>query len=48
VWPAVERRRVGVLYRILGEVDVTEDPDEDGDGAAGLLTEQPDGRLAGV
>jgi hypothetical protein len=46
--PAVERRRVGVLDGVFGEVDVAEDPDEDGDGAPGLLAEQPGGRLAGV
>jgi hypothetical protein len=48
VRPAVERRRVGVLDGVFGEVDVAEDPDEDGDGAPGLLAEQPGGRLAGV
>ena len=46
--PAVERRHVGVLDSVLGEVDVAEDADEDGDGAPGLLAEQPGGRLAGV
>jgi hypothetical protein len=48
VRPAVERRRVGVLDGVFGEVDVAEDPDEDGDGAPGLLAEQPGGLLAGV
>jgi hypothetical protein len=46
--PAVQRRRVGVLDGVFCEVDVAEDPDEDGDGAPGLLAEQPGGRLAGV
>jgi hypothetical protein len=46
--PAVERRRVGILDGILGDVDLAEDADEDGDGAPGLLAEQPGGRLSGV
>ena len=44
----VERRRIGVLDHVLGEVDVAEDTDEDCDGAPGLLAEQPSGRLASV
>src|SRR5262249_38099378 len=39
--PAVRRHGERVLDRVLGDVDVTEDADQDGHGATVLLTEDP-------
>jgi hypothetical protein len=39
--PALDRRREGVLYGVLGELEVAEDADEDGDRMSPLLTEDP-------
>jgi hypothetical protein len=38
-WPLVEGRGEGVLNGLLGDVDVAEGADQDGDGAAVLLAE---------
>jgi hypothetical protein len=38
--PALERGRERVLYRILGELEVAEDADQDRDCAAPLLAEE--------
>jgi hypothetical protein len=38
--PACKRGRERVLYRVLGEVEVTEDADQDRNRAAPLLTEE--------
>jgi hypothetical protein len=37
--PALDSRCEGVLYRILGELEVAEDADEDGDRTSPLLAE---------
>src|SRR5205823_11110645 len=37
--PAFDRRQERVLHRLLGDVDVAEEPDEHRDGAAVLLSE---------
>jgi len=48
--PRPLRRRCDerLLDRVLGQVDVAEDADEDRDGAPGLLAEYPGGRFADV
>jgi hypothetical protein len=38
--PAFERRRERVLNRVLGELEVTEDADEDRDGMSPFLAEE--------
>jgi hypothetical protein len=39
-WPDLERDEEGVLYRLLGEVEVAEDADERRDRPSRLLSEQ--------
>jgi hypothetical protein len=38
--PALECRRERILHRVLGELEVTEDADEDRDGMSPLLAEE--------
>ena len=38
--PALERGRERILNRVLGELEVTEDADEDRDGACPFLTKE--------
>ena len=40
-WPALERDRPGLLHRLLGEVDVAEDPDQRRHRPPRLAPEQP-------
>ncbi len=44
-FPALDRGREGVLNRFLGEVEVAEDPGEDGDRAAELLAKRGGDRV---
>jgi hypothetical protein len=46
--PTLERRDVRIGDGLLGEVEVTEDPDERRDGAPVLLVEDPGDDVAGI